>query len=242
MISDVESDHNERVGFVHEAVLEDHPGLVRLRCLHERPAGFDRRRPRSFVQAGLPEDRLYYDSFDYAPDGAGADSQRARGSTTHEQQRLAVIGLLLLFAVAPAAHALRCGTRLVSSGDQDFQVRERCGNPYWIEDHYQTVVAGDERIEIAQPTQYSAWFFNFGANRLLVRLLFRDGRLVREETLNRGVDELGAACSPVRLSEGISSGELVAYCGEPTSRRVEPALITRRWRQSVQPDESYRED
>jgi CDP-4-dehydro-6-deoxyglucose reductase len=23
---------------------------------------------RSFVQAGLPEDRLYYDSFDYAPD------------------------------------------------------------------------------------------------------------------------------------------------------------------------------
>ena len=23
---------------------------------------------RSFVQAGLPEERLYYDSFDYAPD------------------------------------------------------------------------------------------------------------------------------------------------------------------------------
>ena len=155
---------------------------------------------------------------------------------------LAVIGLLLLFAATPAL-ALRCGTRLVSSGDYDFQVRARCGNPYWIEDHYQTVVAGDERVEIAQPTQYSAWFFNFGANRLLVRLLFRDGRLVREETLDRGVDELGAACSPVRLSEGISSGELVAYCGEPASRRVEPALITQRLGANLyRESDSYRED
>ena len=156
---------------------------------------------------------------------------------------LAVVGLLLLFAAAPAAHALRCGTRLVSSGDYDFQVRERCGSPYWIEDHYQTIVAGDERVEIAQSTQYSAWFFNFGANRLLVRLLFRDGRLVREDTLDRGVDELGAACSAVRLSEGVSSGELVAYCGEPASRRAEPALVSRRFGANLySQSDSYRED
>jgi hypothetical protein len=150
---------------------------------------------------------------------------------------------LLLCGFAPAAHALRCGTRLVTSGDLEFQVRERCGNPYWIETHYQTIVAGDERVEVAEPIEYSAWYFNFGSHRLLVRLLFRDGRLVREETLNRGVDELGASCSPARLSEGTSSGELVAYCGEPASRRAQPVLVSRRigadlYRQT----EAYRED
>jgi hypothetical protein len=156
---------------------------------------------------------------------------------------LAVVGLLWLLAAASNAHALRCGNRLVGSGDYDFQVRERCGNPYWIEDHYQTFVAGDERVEIAQATQYSAWFFNFGSNRLLVRLLFRDGRVVREDTLDRGVEELGTACAPARLSEGVSSGELVAYCGEPVSRRVEPALISRRIAPRIySQSDSYRED
>jgi len=153
-----------------------------------------------------------------------------------------VVGLLLL-AATPAAQALRCGNRLVTDGAFDFQVRERCGNPYWIEEHYQTLVAGDERIEVAQPVEYSAWFFNFGANRLLVRLLFRDGRLVREETLDGGVDELGNSCAPARLSSGISSGELVAYCGEPSSRRVLPTLISHRLGGNLyRQDETYREE
>jgi hypothetical protein len=152
------------------------------------------------------------------------------------------VGLLLL-ALVPAAHAMRCGNRLVADGAFDFQVRERCGNPYWIEEHYQMLVAGDERVEVVKPVEYSAWFFNFGANRLLVRLLFRDGQLVREDTLGRGVDELGSSCAPARLSAGISSGELVAYCGEPSSRRVLPTLVSQRvganlYRQS----EGYRED
>ena len=155
---------------------------------------------------------------------------------------LAIVALLL-FVAAPSAHALRCGNRLVSNGDLEFQVRERCGDPYWIEQHYQTVVAGDDGVEIVQPVEYSAWFFNFGPNRLLMRLLFRNGQLVREETLDRGVAELGSACNPARLREGTSSGELVAYCGEPSSRYVQPSLVSRRvgaglYRQS----DSYRED
>ena len=102
--------------------------------------------------------------------------------------RLLICIGLLLCALAPAAHALRCGTRLVTKGATDFQVRERCGNPYWIEAHYQVLVAGDERVEVAEPVEYSAWYFNFGSNRLLVRLLFRDGRHVREDALGRGVE------------------------------------------------------
>ena len=158
------------------------------------------------------------------------------------QRLLCVIGLLLLGATS-TAHALRCGNRLVTDGDFDFQVRARCGNPYWVEDHFQMIVAGDDRVEVSEPVEYSAWYFNFGANRLLMRLLFRDGRLVREDALDRGVSELGSACAPARLREGISSGELVAYCGEPASRHMQSVLVSRHigaglYRQS----DGYRED
>lgn len=57
-----------RVGLAHDAVLADHADL----SLHDvymsgPPAMIEVARHR-FVAAGLPEARLYYDSFDYAPD------------------------------------------------------------------------------------------------------------------------------------------------------------------------------
>jgi hypothetical protein len=157
--------------------------------------------------------------------------------------RLLLLAGLLLSVTAQSAYALRCGNRLVSPGETDFQVRATCGNPYWIEEHYQVIVSGDENVEIAQPVEYSAWFFNFGANRFLVRLLFRDGHLVREESLGRGIDELGTSCDLARVRNGMSSGELIAYCGEPGSRRVRPTFVSRRVGPRLyDQSESYRED
>jgi hypothetical protein len=43
-----------------------------------------------------------------------------------------IIALVLLMACT-SAHALRCGNRVVDEGDRDFQVRERCGEPFWTE-------------------------------------------------------------------------------------------------------------
>ena len=140
-----------------------------------------------------------------------------------------VLCALLLFTLVPAAHALRCGTRLVTSGDYDFQVRDRCGQPYWIEDHYATISTDADTGYIAvRQVVYTAWFYNFGSNRLLVRILFRDGRFLREETLGRGVDDIGDGCGPTKFVRGISSGELVAYCGEPLSRNSQPGAVLRR--------------
>lgn len=58
----------ERVGLVHDAVLTDHPDLSAFDIYMSGPPALIDAGRRSFVQAGLPEDRLYYDSFDYAPD------------------------------------------------------------------------------------------------------------------------------------------------------------------------------
>jgi CDP-4-dehydro-6-deoxyglucose reductase len=57
-----------REGLVHEAVLADHPDLSGHDVyMSGPPAMIDAARHR-FTDAGLPDDRLYYDSFDYAPD------------------------------------------------------------------------------------------------------------------------------------------------------------------------------
>ncbi|HXS72983.1 MAG TPA: 2Fe-2S iron-sulfur cluster-binding protein [Rhodanobacteraceae bacterium] len=57
-----------RAGLVHEAVLEDHPDLAAFDVYMSGPPAMIDAGRRAFVDAGLPEDRLYYDSFDYAPD------------------------------------------------------------------------------------------------------------------------------------------------------------------------------
>ncbi len=66
--SDAGAAAGTRTGFVHEAVLEDHPDLSGFDLYMSGPPTMIDAGRRAFVQAGLPEDRLYYDSFDYAPD------------------------------------------------------------------------------------------------------------------------------------------------------------------------------
>jgi CDP-4-dehydro-6-deoxyglucose reductase len=68
VVSDPEQAAGLRCALVHEAVLRDQPDL----CGHDLymsgpPAMIDAAHPL-FLDAGLPEERLYYDSFDYAPD------------------------------------------------------------------------------------------------------------------------------------------------------------------------------
>jgi CDP-4-dehydro-6-deoxyglucose reductase len=57
-----------RTGLVHEAVLEDHPDLSGHDVYMSGPPAMIEAGRKLFVDAGLPEDRLYFDSFEYAPD------------------------------------------------------------------------------------------------------------------------------------------------------------------------------
>ena len=71
----VEAAHS-RVGFVHEAVLADHPGLERFEVYAAGPPAMIEGIRASFPRHGLPPGRLYFDSFDYAPDSRGAATMR----------------------------------------------------------------------------------------------------------------------------------------------------------------------
>jgi CDP-4-dehydro-6-deoxyglucose reductase len=55
-------------GLVHEAVLAQGAALSDVDLYMSGPPAMIDAGRRAFVDAGLPEERLYYDSFDYAPD------------------------------------------------------------------------------------------------------------------------------------------------------------------------------
>ena len=68
VLSDSEHAGGFRRGLVHEALLEDHADLSVFDLYMSGPPTMIDAGRRAFVDAGLPEDRLFYDSFDYAPD------------------------------------------------------------------------------------------------------------------------------------------------------------------------------
>lgn len=57
-----------RVGLVHEAALADHPDLSAFEVYAAGPPAMIEAIRTSFPRRGLPPERLYFDSFDYAPD------------------------------------------------------------------------------------------------------------------------------------------------------------------------------
>ena len=68
VVSDLEQAGTMRNGLVHEALLEDHPQLDDVDVYMSGPPTMIDAGRHAFVDAGLPEERLYYDSFDYAPE------------------------------------------------------------------------------------------------------------------------------------------------------------------------------
>jgi CDP-4-dehydro-6-deoxyglucose reductase, E3 len=68
VVSDPEQADGLRFGLVHEAVLEDQPDLSGHDLYMSGPPAMIDAGHHLFLDAGLPESRLYYDSFEYAPD------------------------------------------------------------------------------------------------------------------------------------------------------------------------------
>jgi CDP-4-dehydro-6-deoxyglucose reductase len=59
---------HHRVGWVHEALLADHPSLADCEVYAAGPPAMIEALRSRLPQHGLPPQRLYFDSFDYAPD------------------------------------------------------------------------------------------------------------------------------------------------------------------------------
>jgi CDP-4-dehydro-6-deoxyglucose reductase len=65
---------HHRLGWVHEAVLADHAGLQAFEVYAAGPPAMIEAIRATFPARGLDTERLYFDSFDYAPDAAAKQS------------------------------------------------------------------------------------------------------------------------------------------------------------------------
>lgn len=133
------------------------------------------------------------------------------------------IAVLLGLALWPAAQAeaMRCGSRVVSTGDYDFQVRERCGQPDWVDTRRELLTQGAYGpLERRAERVIEDWYYDRGANALVQRLVFVDGRLSRTESAGYGPGARTGHCGDVDFSRGATTGEIVLRCGLPDSRAV----------------------
>lgn len=130
----------------------------------------------------------------------------------------ALLALVLLLAAGDAV-ALRCKGRVIETGDYDFQVRERCGEPYWISDDSNMVITDANGPLVRRAVQQvQGWYYNFGPGSLVQHLVFVDGRLQRIDSLGYGLTRLGNKCNDIAFLRGTREGELVLRCGPPAAR------------------------
>jgi hypothetical protein len=114
---------------------------------------------------------------------------------------LTILALVLGFSSQGFAVGLRCGTRLITVGDTKPEVIARCGAPDYTEKWEDERIMRDfrhsfnyenfdqwgrEPFLVKVPVKYERWYYNFGPTQLIYYLKFRNGKLVRITTGNRG--------------------------------------------------------
>jgi hypothetical protein len=117
-----------------------------------------------------------------------------------------LIGTLTAAAASAASTGgMRCGTRLVSVGDTQYEVQALCGPPdasqqrteFRTVRHPVRVPCADGRkawctafVEDAIEVAVEEWIYDFGTRRFLQHLTFEQGRLVKVESGERGHKDL----------------------------------------------------
>ena len=123
---------------------------------------------------------------------------------------------LVLFAITLPSQAMRCGTRLVATGDTKLDVQHKCGEPSFIEGsgivetetqtraaarlNQQLLLIGRQQHRRAEPVE--TWHYNCGANQFSRVLTFVGPFLKRIDTAKRGFGNSGC-------KQSTSAGEIV---------------------------------
>ena len=105
----------------------------------------------------------------------------------------ALTALLLTAAVPASADGMRCGSKLVTTGDPRAKVRQFCGEPVDVQTRSilrrptfgfggRIYSYGDGYVEV--PVEI--WTYNFGPYKLMREIRFVDGRVETIETLGYG--------------------------------------------------------
>ena len=108
--------------------------------------------------------------------------------------RGALLALLLLTALPAAGDSMRCGSRLIVEEDSIDKVLYYCGEPAsksrtWIVRQPRYYIGSNEYVFPGEEdVPVDLWTYDFGRNKLMMRLRFVAGILERIETLGYGSD------------------------------------------------------
>jgi hypothetical protein len=104
-------------------------------------------------------------------------------------QRL-LCGTLAATLLTPAlGGTLMCGTKVISEGISSAEVLARCGEPWQVD--RSAVLRGLTTNETSPSAtllevHVEVWLYNFGPDKLMQRIRFEDGTVVRIESLGYG--------------------------------------------------------
>ncbi|MBI5446156.1 MAG: DUF2845 domain-containing protein [Deltaproteobacteria bacterium] len=145
--------------------------------------------------------------------------------------------LLLVLALpltSASASSLRCGGRLVSTGDAKIDLLAKCGPPATAEARQdeRTVRAFDvsrkRLVERRTTVNVEIWAYNFGPSEFLYFVRLEDGRVSNIDRGGYGYADPGAGsragvgvtygCDGREFALGQTKGEVVARCGNPALR------------------------
>lgn len=99
--------------------------------------------------------------------------------------------LIVSLSTQPSARALTCGTRFIVEGQSDCEVLKLCGPPSWTHNRFAFVPVNPGVPYGYGPQQgYLApvedWIYDLGSTKLMEKLTFSNGRVIRIETLGYG--------------------------------------------------------
>jgi hypothetical protein len=103
-----------------------------------------------------------------------------------------VVAASIATAHAAGADTLRCGSRLISSGDPIDKVLESCGEPVgrkrtWITRQPRFEYGGQEiPFEGTEDVPVDLWTYDLGPDKLMRRIRFVAGKVGSIETLEHG--------------------------------------------------------
>jgi len=133
---------------------------------------------------------------------------------------------LLLFS--NDAEAVRCSNKLIKEGDPVSRLERYCPEPFWIERWSNPAILDDSPYALQLTDGMEAWYINFGPRKLVRRMVFRNGILKSEQTLDYGFNRAPEKndCRGSDLDRaGSSLVSLYQRCGAPDQESFYPVTV-----------------
>jgi hypothetical protein len=108
-----------------------------------------------------------------------APANNAKPTRAPRLRDAAGVVAIALLAIAAPAHALTCGSRVISRGDDVAKLLESCGEPASVQSHHidRTPVDANGRVYrgFTEEVLVEEWTYNFGPYQLMVKIRLDNG-------------------------------------------------------------------